>query len=110
VGGVWKRLISEIVSVGEKSNTIPENFQLKQNYPNPFNPVTKIEYQIPFESKVKIIIYDVEGKVVKILLNEQKSPGTYEIVWDASEFSSGVYFFKLSAGSFVETRKMILTK
>lgn len=88
----------------------PLAFQLNQNYPNPFNPSTKIQYSIPQESTVTLKIYDVLGNEVATVVNEEKSAGNYEIDFNASSLSSGVYLYKIQAGSFVETRKMILLR
>ncbi len=89
---------------------IPTEFALYQNYPNPFNPSTKIRYQLPQESKVIIKIYDILGSEVITLLNEKKEPGVYEVDFNASQLSSGTYIYRLVAGSFVVTRKMLLLK
>jgi len=89
---------------------IPQKFKLFQNYPNPFNPVTTIKYSIPERSFVSIKIYDVLGKEVSILVNEEKPAGSYEIRLNESVLTSGIYFYRLKAGSYVETKKMILLK
>ena len=88
----------------------PTEFSLSQNYPNPFNPVTIIKYQLPSNNFVAIKIYDVLGNEVETLVNEEKSAGTYEVQFDASELTSGIYFCKLTSASFVETKKMVLLK
>jgi hypothetical protein len=88
----------------------PEKFELSQNYPNPFNPSTSIKYQIAVSSPVSIKIYDVLGNEVATLLNGVKPAGNYEVTFDASSLSSGTYFYRLQAGSFVETKKMLLIK
>jgi photosystem II stability/assembly factor-like uncharacterized protein len=98
-----------VVSVDRK-NEIPTVFSLKQNYPNPFNPGTKIIYSIPKQSFVSLKIYDILGKEVIALINEEQPLGTYEVDFDASNFSAGVYFYKLQAGNFVQTKKMMLLK
>ncbi|HEY6436739.1 MAG TPA: T9SS type A sorting domain-containing protein, partial [Ignavibacteriaceae bacterium] len=85
-------------------------FSLSQNYPNPFNPSTRINYSVPFTSFIKIKLYDILGNEVATLVNEEKPAGVYEISFDASRLSSGVYFYQLKADSFVETRKMILLR
>ncbi len=85
-------------------------FKLEQNYPNPFNASSKFKVQIVKLSEVKIIVYDVLGREVATLVNEQLKLGTYEVDWDASAFPSGVYFYKMQAGNYSETKKMILTK
>jgi probable HAF family extracellular repeat protein len=87
-----------------------ENFTLNQNYPNPFNPSTTIRYSIPEFSFASIKVYDVLGKEIATLVNEEKPAGSYEINFDAIGLSSGIYFYKLQAGSFVETKKMILIR
>ncbi|MGE5457999.1 MAG: T9SS type A sorting domain-containing protein, partial [Methanococcaceae archaeon] len=86
------------------------NYSLEQNYPNPFNPSTSIKYFIKQREFVTLDIYDVLGNKITSLLNEEKDAGVYEVNWNASKFSSGVYFYKLKAGGFIETRKMILIK
>jgi hypothetical protein len=95
-----------------KSETLqqPSSFELMQNYPNPFNPSTRIIYSIPEQSKVTLIIYGVAGNEVEILVNEEKPAGAYEIKWNAADLPSGIYFYQVRAGSFVETKKMILMK
>jgi hypothetical protein len=85
-------------------------FALEQNYPNPFNPSTVISYQIPVNGTVSLNVYDVLGTKIASLVNEEKPAGNYEVDFDAAALSSGIYFYKLQAGSFVETRKMILLK
>ena len=100
------------------SGKIPDKFQLHQNYPNPFNPTTIIKYQIKELSSphalsgdlVTLKIYDILGKEVTTLVNEKQSPGTYEVSWDGSSYPSGVYFYKLMAGDFTETKKMLMIK
>ena len=89
---------------------IPNEYLLSQNYPNPFNPCTKIKYSVPELSFVTIKIYDVLGSEVATLVNEEKPVGTYELNWNAANLPSGVYFYRLQAGDFVQTRKMIFLK
>ncbi len=91
-------------------NTIPNVYSLSQNYPNPFNPTTNIEYSIPKGSDVTLKIYDILGKEVATLVNKQQDAGTYIVTWNASSNASGVYFYRITAGSFVETKRMTLTK
>ena len=92
------------------SGTIPIQYELSQNYPNPFNPVTKINFAIPKQGLVSIKIYDVLGREIKSLVNEIRTPGRYSVEFDASEFSSGVYFYKLVSNSFSDVKKMMLIK
>lgn len=101
---------SQPVGIYVNKDFIPDKFELYQNYPNPFNPSTRFKIQIPKLSDVKIFIYDVLGKEVTILVNEQLKPGNYEVEWNASEYPSGVYFYRLEAGDFVNTKKMVLVK
>ncbi len=86
------------------------DYTLKQNYPNPFNPSTIIEYTIPKESRVKVEVFNLLGQKVATLFNDTKVAGNYSIEWNAVNYSSGVYFYKFTAGSFVETKKMMLVK
>ena len=88
----------------------PAKFVLRQNYPNPFNPSTKIRYQLPNESKVVIKIYDILGAELITLLNEEKKPGVYEIELNTQSLPSGIYIYRIIAGDFVETKKMVLMK
>ena len=89
---------------------IPKEYKLYTNYPNPFNPSTKIKIDIPEISFTKLIIYDILGRQVEKLVNEKLSPGTYEVEWNASNYPSGVYFYKLETGNFSQTKKLILIK
>jgi hypothetical protein len=92
------------------SNLIPKQFELLQNYPNPFNPSTKIKYAIPTDEFVNLTVYNMLGKTITTLVNEQKNTGSYEVVFDASVLSSGVYFYKLTAGKYINIKKMVVIK
>ncbi|RPI17813.1 MAG: T9SS C-terminal target domain-containing protein [Ignavibacteriae bacterium] len=102
------------------STEVPSSYNLYQNYPNPFNPSTKIRFSIPQQNSpfeggrgddvVKLVVFDILGKEIAVLVNEQLSPGTYEIEWNASDYPSGVYFYTLVTGVFSQTRKLILMK
>jgi photosystem II stability/assembly factor-like uncharacterized protein len=94
----------------KQMDEIPTEFLLLQNYPNPFNPCTKIKYSVPQSSQVVVKVFDVLGNEIETLVNEEKPIGTYEINWNAANLPSGVYFYQLRAGSFVETKKMLLMK
>ncbi|MBK6914184.1 MAG: T9SS type A sorting domain-containing protein [Ignavibacteriales bacterium] len=100
----------EYSDIVEAEVTIPVEYYLSQNYPNPFNPSTSIKYAISSRQLVSLKVYDVLGKEVTTLVNEEKPAGSYEVKFDASKLSSGIYFYKLQSGSFVETRNMILMK
>jgi hypothetical protein len=93
-----------------EEETLPVAYALDQNYPNPFNPKTGVRYQVPGISDVKLVVYDLLGREVAVLLNEKKSPGTYELQFDGSGLASGVYIYRLTAGSFVASRRMVLLK
>ena len=97
-------------SIEDEINKVPNQFKVFQNYPNPFNPATTINYQIPELSLVTLKVYDVLGNEIAVLVNEQKSIGSYEIDFDGDELTSGIYFYQIQAGSFVETKKMMLLK
>ena len=98
-----------IVAVNDKVMQ-PLEFKLEQNYPNPFNPSTTIKYSIPQAAFVSLKVYDLLGREVASLINDEKPAGYYEVKWNGENFASGIYFYKIEAGSFVETKKMILIK
>lgn len=99
-----------VVGIININSEIPIEFSLSQNYPNPFNPRTKIRFALPNSSYAKLIVYDAQGKEVETILNKQLEGGAYEIVLDGMNYPSGVYYYKLTAGDFVETKKMVLVK
>ena len=99
-----------ITGSGNNVSEVPRQFQLYQNYPNPFNPVTTIKYDIVKNVNVKIVVYDVLGREVKTLVNEFKKSGSYSIQMDATQLSSGTYFYKIEAGEFVNVKKMMVIK
>src|SRR4030095_6587665 len=89
---------------------VPSSYALSQNYPNPFNPSTNINFDLPFDGNVSIKLFDMSGKEVAILVNEMKSAGYYSVVFNASNLSSGVYFYNITAGDFSATKKMTILK
>ncbi len=101
---------SSYSSIVEVEVKIPNKFGLNQNYPNPFNPTTTINYEIAKETNVSLKVYDAIGNQVATLVNEIKPAGTYEVVFDASNLSNGVYFYEIKAGNFTATKKLILMK
>jgi hypothetical protein len=108
---VWRRPLSQIVTdIETENNSYLDNFSLEQNYPNPFNPSTTITFSIPNEELVTLKVFNALGEEVAELVNETKPAGNYSVSFNASELSSGIYFYKISAGSFVEVKKMILMK
>ncbi len=107
-GWVVMNVLPHILSV--KNENIPLTYNLAQNYPNPFNPITKIRYQIPEPAFVSIKIYDVLGNEIADLVNEEKNAGGFEIDFDGSELTSGIFYYRITAGNFNQTKKMILLK
>ncbi|MBL7128862.1 MAG: T9SS type A sorting domain-containing protein [Ignavibacteria bacterium] len=116
-----KRLIEDITLLygnkyGENDNSttnkiIPDNYSLSQNYPNPFNPSTTINYELPKDGTVKLIIYDILGREVsRLVYNEFKAAGRYSVAFDGSNLSSGIYFYKIEVGSFTDIKRMVLIK
>jgi Secretion system C-terminal sorting domain len=89
---------------------LPTSYSLMQNYPNPFNPTTTINFSVPKTSYVTIKIYDVLGREVAMIVNENKLTGNYSVQFNASKLVSGVYFYKMQAGDFSQTKKLILVK
>ena len=113
------QLAGESVGINKIESTIPLEYMLYQNYPNPFNPATKIKFEIPSSENgkwkmknglVTLVVYDALGKEVATLVNEKLQPGEYETSFDGSKLSSGIYFYKLSAGDYQETKRMVLIK
>jgi hypothetical protein len=107
-GWVVMNILSPLVNV--KNENVPAAFNLSQNYPNPFNPSTVISYRLPVTSFVTLKVYDILGREVATLVNEEKPSGEYEVEFDGSALPSGIYFYQLKAGEYSETRKMILLK
>ena len=103
-------ILNSIIDIRQLGTEIPNTYSLKQNYPNPFNPVTKISFDIPKKSFVSLKVYDILGKEITTLVGEEKSAGRYILDFNASNLSSGVYFYKLESNDFVETKRMIVLK
>ncbi len=115
--GAIMKTISGVIpnSLVPVSLEMPAKFSLSQNYPNPFNPVTKIQFQIPSVGQrhafdTKLIVYDISGRLVTTLVNEQLQPGSYSVDWDGTGYASGVYFYSLITNEFTETKRMVLVK
>jgi len=100
----------DVVGVDSERSILPTEYSLSDNYPNPFNPETVIEYALPIRSDVSLIVYNLRGQEVANLINESISAGNHQVSWDASNVSSGIYFYRLQVGDFVQTRKMVLLK
>ncbi|MCX6160620.1 MAG: T9SS type A sorting domain-containing protein [Ignavibacteriae bacterium] len=99
-----------LTGVENVSAEVPSSYSLRQNYPNPFNPSTTIRYNLPRAGVVKLAVYDVMGREVEMLVNERQAAGSYEAVWDGTRFASGVYFYRLTADGYGETRKMLMIR
>ena len=99
-----------MTDVEKNQSVIPNDFSLSQNFPNPFNPTTLISYKLKETSRVQLKVFNILGNEVETLVNEQKPAGNYEITWNALNLPSGVYFYRLQAGSFIDTKKMVLLK
>jgi photosystem II stability/assembly factor-like uncharacterized protein len=109
-GGILHTTSGGAVAVEENPHAIPNEFVLGQNYPNPFNPTTVVRYQLPAASDVKLVVYDLLGRDVAVLVNEPKAPGSYEVRFDGRGLASGVYLYTLTAGGFLQTRKLLLLR
>jgi hypothetical protein len=110
---IWRRPLSQMITIPTAVHEMdlqPKTFSLEQNYPNPFNPSTSIRYTIGSRQHVQLKVYGVLGNEVASLVNEEKPAGNYEVNFNAAQLSSGIYFYKLQASSFVETKKMILLR
>ena len=103
-------LVSSTVTAVEENTSVPTEFSLAQNYPNPFNPTTMISYSIPNSGIVTLKVYDILGKEVAELVNEQKAAGNYSVKFDASKLSSGMYMYKITCGNLAQVKKMLLMK
>ncbi len=113
--GMWRRPIEDVINDVSTSENLPEKFVLYQNYPNPFNPTTNITYVVPsVETRhalsLQLIVYDALGREVATLVNSKQAPGKYSVQFNASNLPSGIYFYTLRAGNFVQTKKMVLMK
>ncbi len=106
----WRRPLSEVITAVESSCELPREFVLRQNYPNPFNPSTTIKYELPKSSEVRLSIVDMLGREVSVLVNERKDAGVHEVRFDGLNLASGVYFYRMLAGDFVATKRMLVLK
>lgn len=114
INNVYQDMITvkyaQLLGIKPISSQVPAKYSLSQNYPNPFNPSTKIKFDIPSAAQTFLVVYDILGREVSTLVNEQLRPGSYEVTFDASNLASGMYFYKILAGDFTETKKMLLVK
>lgn len=103
-------IVLTIVDVDGRELMYPHEFVLYQNYPNPFNPQTFISYVLPYETHVRLSVYDVLGREVEVLADERQVSGKHRVLFDASALSSGLYLYRLSANGYSQTRKLLLLK
>ena len=108
-GAVWV-FVNPSIGITTISTEIPRDFSLSQNYPNPFNPSTNIRYDLPKNGFVKLVVFDELGREIETLVNEKQTTGTYEATFNATQYPSGVYFYKLQTENFSETKKMLMIK
>lgn len=109
--GVWRRPLSEVfAAVDPGTGGLADALLLQQNYPNPFNPSTTIKYQLPKSTEVRLSVFDVLGREVSVLVNERRGAGVHEVKCEGSNLASGVYFYRLHAGGFVQTKKLVRSK
>jgi photosystem II stability/assembly factor-like uncharacterized protein len=109
-GGTILKYNPAVIGINGNQNTVSDQYALHQNYPNPFNPMTKLKFQMSNKGFVKLTIFDMLGKEIVTLVNEDLNEGTYNFEWNASNYPSGIYFYKLEAGEFSQSRKMVLIK
>jgi hypothetical protein len=99
-----------VTGVASQSGNVPATYSLSQNYPNPFNPTTTIKFELPKSWEVRLSVYDMLGREVSVLVNETREAGVHEVKFDASGLSSGVYLYRLTAGGFVQSRKLLVLR
>jgi hypothetical protein len=110
-GGIWYRPLSELITdVQGEVSELPKEYKLEQNYPNPFNPITTISFSIPQSQDVELKVFDLLGNEVATLINEYKQAGEHKVEFDGGKLTSGIYFYRLKAGGFIQTKKLILLK
>lgn len=112
IQGTYNRTLPYFIAVGvnETGGAVPVKYMLYQNYPNPFNPSTKINYSVPKQSHIKLSVFDISGKEVKVIFDGKQEAGNYEAIFDGADFATGIYFYRMEAEGFMESRKMILIK
>src|SRR6185436_15159658 len=108
---VWKRPLSQVTAVEpDAERGVPSRYALHQNYPNPFNPATGIRFDVAERAPVRVEVYDILGRLTAVLVDETLPPGSYSLKWDASNAPTGVYYARMTAGSFSASTKMLLVR
>jgi len=109
--GFWFQTIDIFTSIEQiPSETTPEEFRLEQNYPNPFNPKTTIEFTLPNQSVVSLTLYDILGREIEVLLDDELKSGVYKVTYQADDLPSGIYFYRIQADGFIKAKKLTLLK
>jgi flagellar hook assembly protein FlgD len=103
-------VVGNTTGINDESSSLPNRVELSQNYPNPFNAKTSIEYALPSDSHVKIEIYNLLGQSIETLVEEDQSAGYHQVLWNAGDAPTGVYFYRIEAAGFTATKKMLLAK
>ena len=103
-------MLNATTSVSGEKDVFATSFSVSQNYPNPFNPITHIRYKVGSQKTITIKVFDILGTEVATLVDEEKPAGTYEVEFDGRNLSSGIYFYRMRAGSFIDTKKFVLLK
>ena len=103
-------VVSNVTGISDLPSALPDRFEMAQNYPNPFNAETAIEYALPSDSHVRIDIYNLLGQNIETLVDDTRPAGYHQVVWNASDVPTGVYFYRIVAGNYMQTRKMLLVK
>ncbi|MEA3499961.1 MAG: T9SS type A sorting domain-containing protein, partial [Candidatus Marinimicrobia bacterium] len=106
----FELIVIDTVSTSISEKNIPNDFTLKQNYPNPFNPQTTIEYSLLQKEFVNLQVFNLKGQLVKTLISKQQEIGNYSVIFDGSNFASGIYFYRIEAGEYSNTKKLVLMK
>ena len=106
--GFWYQTKEIVTNVEQIPNSLPKKFRLEQNYPNPFNPTTTIQFALPKPSSVTLKLFDILGREIAVLVDEDFQPGEYKVVFDARSLSSGVYFYQIRMDNFHAIKKMVL--
>lgn len=108
--GALRYVVNPVSGIGTIGKEQPADFRLEQNYPNPFNPVTSIEFTVPLRTNVILTVFNSLGKEITMLASGEYAPGKYKVTWNAAGISSGVYFYTMKAGNFMQTKKLLLVK
>jgi hypothetical protein len=110
LGFVSDTLFRTVATSVAEPDAVPKEYALEQNYPNPFNPNTTIKFELPRASQVSLTVYDILGREVSVLVNDRRDAGVHEVEFDGSNLASGVYFYRMKAGDYVSTKRMLVVR